>query len=109
MAEPSLTDIFGPNVVQDATSLTIAKADLAAVGLTPAANNSGEALFTAVVKKAGGTLTVANQDANPDQSITIEDGFPSIVQRNDQNYRQNQKTISFQKLDTQSEIDPDDY
>lgn len=109
MAEPTLIALFGANAVQDANTLTITKADLATVGLTPTANNSAEALFTAIVKKAGTILTVDNQDLNPDQSITIEDGFPSIVQRNELNYRQNQKTISFQKIDTQAEIDPDDY
>lgn len=109
MAEPTLIALFGPNAVQDANSITISKTDLATVGLTPSANNSAEALFTAIVKKAGSVLTVSGQDSNPDQSITIEDGFPSIVQRNELNYRQNSKTINFQKVDTQSEIDPDDY
>jgi hypothetical protein len=109
MAEPSLVALFGAGAVQDATSLTIDKADLVAVGLTASANNSAEALFTAIMKTASATLTPENQDLNPDQSITIEDGFPSIIQRNNQNYRQNTKTISFQKVDTQSEIDPDDY
>jgi hypothetical protein len=109
MAEPTLVALFGANAVQDADTLTLSKTDLAAVGLTPSANNSAEALLTAIVKKAGMVLTPNNQDLNPDQSITIEDGFPSIIQRNDTNYRQNQKTISFQKLDTQAEIDPDDY
>lgn len=109
MAEPTLQAIFGAGAIQSLDTLTISKADLVGVGLTASATNSAEALLTAIIKLAGLTLTSENQDLNPDQSITIEDGFPSIVQRNDTNYRQNQKTISFQKLDSQAEIDPDDY
>lgn len=109
MAEPLLSAVFGPNAVQDADSLTISKTDLATVGLTPAADNSAEALFTAIIRKAEGTLTTTAQETNPDQSITIEDGFPSLIERSNVAYRRNQKTISFDKLDTQSAIDPDDY
>lgn len=109
MAEPTLSAIFGAAAVQTADSLTIAKADLAAVGLTPAAENKAEALFTAIVKQAEATLTASNQELNIDQSIVIEDGFPSLIEKNNQAYRRNQKTINFDKLDTQAGIDPDDY
>jgi len=109
VAEPLFTALFGPGATQDANSVTISKTDLAAVGLTPAANNKPEAIFTAIIKQAETTLTTANYDLNPDQSITIENGFPDLPQRNGVTYRRNTKTISFYKPDTQSEIDPDDY
>nr|WP_290226299.1 hypothetical protein [Trichocoleus desertorum] len=109
MAEPLLTAIFGPNAVQDANTLTISKTDLATVGLTPAAGNRAESLFAAIIRLAEPTLTTTAQETNPDQNITIEDGFPSLIERNDVAYRRNQKTISFDKVDTQSSIDPDDY
>lgn len=109
MAEPTLIQVFGPNASQDADELVISKTDLATVGLTPAADNSAESLLTAIIRKAEGSLTTTAQETNPDQSITIEDGFPSLVDRAGTAYRRNQKTISFDKLDTQSAIDPDDY
>lgn len=109
MAEPLLTAVFGPNATQTATELIISKADLAVVGLTAAADNKAESLFTAIILQAEAALTPTNQATNADQSIIIEDGFPSLVDRNNTAYRRNQKTISFDKLDTQSSIDPDDY
>lgn len=107
MAQPTLQAVFGPGATQDATTITILKADLP--GLTPAIDNNGEQIFSGVMVRAKGHLTQVNQDANPDQSIVIETGFPSLVQRNDQTFRQNQLTVNFQKPDLQAEIDPDDY
>ncbi len=49
MAEPTLQQVFGANVTQDANTITISKADLASVGLTASANNRGEQLFTAIL------------------------------------------------------------
>jgi hypothetical protein len=109
MAEPSLTAVFGSGATQTADEIVISKADLVVVGLTPSANNSPESLLTAILKKAEITLTTANYDLNPDQSITIEEGFPDLPQRNGTTWRRNQKTISFYKPDTQATIDPDDY
>lgn len=40
MAEPSLTEVFGPGATQTATTLTITKADLP--GLTAAIDNRAE-------------------------------------------------------------------
>jgi|SRR6478672_7437774 len=109
MAEPTLTAVFGPNAVQDADSLTLSKTDLATVGLTPAANNKAEGLLAAIIRIAENSLTTTAQETNPDQSITIEDGFPSLIDKDGTAYRRNQKTINFDKPDTQSSIDPDDY
>lgn len=109
MAEPTLIAVFGPNAVQDADSLTISKADLVNVGLTPSVNNSSEALLTAIIKMSETALTSANFDTNLDQSIVIEESFPDLPQRNGTTWRRNQKTISFYKPDLQSGIDPDDY
>jgi hypothetical protein len=109
MAEPGLTAIFGANATQSATELVISKVDLALVGLTATANNSPESLLTAIVKKAELTLTPTNQDTNPDQSIVIEPGLSSLPERNGVSYRRNQRTISFDKPDTQIELNPNDY
>jgi hypothetical protein len=109
MAEPTLTAVFGTNATQTADEFVISKADLVSVGLTPSANNSPESLLTAIVKRAEGTLTPANYDLNPDQSITIEAGFGDLPTRNGVTYRRNVRTISFYKVDTQADLDPDEY
>ena len=42
MPEPTLTQVFGANATQSAANITIAKSDLATVGLTASANNTAE-------------------------------------------------------------------
>lgn len=111
MAEPTLQQLFGANAAQTATTLTISKADLSSVGLTASATNTAESLFVALVLNWKQQLTEASQTNNPDQSITITDGFPpqSLVTRNNQQYRQNSYAVNLQKPDTSALIDPDDY
>ena len=87
MAEPTLTQVFGTNAAQTATTLTITKADL--TGLTASANNSAESLFVAILLKAKSYLTTTNYEANIDQSVVIETpGFnaQSLVTRNNAQY-----------------------
>ncbi|PHJ54491.1 hypothetical protein VF14_35185 [Nostoc linckia z18] len=110
MAEPTLVQVFGANATQDATTITITKADLVAVGLTAGSNNTAESLLTAIILRAKNYLTTANHDANIDQSVTITDGYiPSFVIRNDVQYRQDTVTVAFEKLAGSTTIDPDDY
>ncbi|MGB6297138.1 MAG: hypothetical protein WBF90_13295 [Rivularia sp. (in: cyanobacteria)] len=109
MAEPSLQEIFGAGATQDVNSLIIDKADLVAIGLTASATNTAESLLAAIIAIAQQTLTTTRQDANPEQSITIEDSIESLTTRNNQTYRQLSKSLNFEKLDTQSAFDPDDY
>ncbi len=113
MAEPTLAEVFGSGASQTSTTISIDKADLAAVGLTADAANTAESLLSAVLLLAKGALTQTSFDSNSDQSITIEPGFDSIIQRDDGagnfiNYRQNQLTVNLHKTDA-SGIDPDDY
>lgn len=110
MAEPTLQEVFGLGATQTANTITIAKADLP--GLTPAADNRAESLFVGIFLRAKSYLTPANQEANPDQSITITDpdfNADTLVQRNNQTYRQKTQSVNLQKLDTNTGIDPDDY
>lgn len=109
MAEPTLQDVFGGSAAQDATTLTISKANLTTVGLTATATNTAESLFVAILLLAKSTLTADALNTNPDQSISIDDSFESLVTRNSQTYRQKTYSINLQKLDTGSTIDPDDY
>lgn len=108
--EPTLTQVFGANATQDATTITIKKADLATVGLTASANNTAESLFTAIILFAGQYENSTTQETNSAVQITIEDsGFPSFVTRDNVKYRQTTYNINFQKIDTQSALDPDDF
>ncbi len=110
MPEPTLVQVFGVNATQTSTTLTISKSDLATVGLTASANNTAESLLVALVKLWNGYLTEANQETNVDIQVTVEPSqFPSIVFRNEQNYRQNTYNINIQKIDSGTTIDPDDY
>jgi len=107
MAEPTLAQIFGANATQDSTTLTIHKADLA--GLTPVAMNTAESLLAGIAVTAQSTLTSANQTSNTDQSIVITDSNDNIVTRSSVAYRRKTKIITFDKVDTGSAFDPDDY
>ncbi len=112
MAEPTLTQIFGAGAAQTATVLTIAKEDLAAVGLTANVTNTPESLFVALLLLAKASLTPATLETNLDQSISIAESdfnFQTLVTRNNQTYRQSTYAINLQKLDQGNIIDPDDY
>lgn len=110
MAEPTLQQLFGANATQNATTLTISKADL--IGLTASANNSAESLYVAILLKAKQHLTVANYEANIDQSITIttpDFNAQTLITRNNQQYRQFTESVNLYKVDSSSAINPNDY
>ncbi|MDZ8227526.1 hypothetical protein [Nostoc sp. ChiVER01] len=111
MAEPSLTAVFGSNATQDATTLTISKADLAVTGLTPSANNTAESLLIAIMLKFKLVLTDEARDTNIDQSVAVVAGFsPSITTRNDNVYLRNTISVEIDRILTGAEtIDPDNY
>lgn len=112
MAEPLLTQIFGAGATQTATTLTIAKADLATVGLTASANNTAEGLFVALLLIAKASLTPATLETNFDQSVSIAEAdfdFQTLKTRNSTTYRQSTYSINLQKLDTGSVTNPNDY
>lgn len=108
MAEPTLQEIFGVNASQTATQLIISKADLAATGLTASANNTAESLAVAIMLLAATYLNPTNQETtNTDIQVTIADlGFPSIVFRNNANYRQISYNVNMQTPDAAFGIDP---
>ena len=108
MPEPTLAQLFGDNATQDATTITIVKADLASTGLTPDAANKAESLLLAIFLKAKTTLTPENLDTNLDQSISIEDPTRSTDRRGDNDYLQQTYQINVQKLDTSAAIGPND-
>jgi hypothetical protein len=107
MPEPTLVQVFGPGANQDVNTVVRSKTDLATVGLTAAANNRAEAIFVAELLLAKQYLNAQNQADNPDIQIVMEDGFPSIVVRNGQRYRQTQIVVNLQVLEPDTTIDPD--
>ena len=109
MAEPTLQQVFGANASQNATTLTISKADLSSIGLTSNATNTSESLWVAILLQAASYLTETNQQNNADQSISIVESFDSLVTRNNQTYRQKTYSVNLQRIDTGSTINPNDY
>lgn len=109
MAEPTLQQVFGQNATQTETELVISKADFSAIGLTATSDNTAETLLAAIIAFAQNILNQANQELNPEQSVLIEDSLDSLTTRNDLVYRQKTKSISFEKVDTQSDFIPNDY
>jgi hypothetical protein len=112
MPEPTINQIFGAAAVQTGTTLTITKADLAAVGLTASATNTAESLFVALLLLAKASLTPTASETNADQSVIVAEqdfDFQSLVTRNNQTFRQTAYTVKLQKVDTASVINPNDY
>lgn len=111
MAEPTLQEVFGANATQDVNSITIDKNDLISLGLTADANNTAESLVVAISLLIQNGLPQSSFDTNLDQSIYVDTGFPNFAFRGDNNeqYRVDQLTVNFAKLDTSTAINPDDY
>lgn len=109
MAEPTLVQVFGAGATQDANTLTIQKAALAAVGLTISANNTAESLVGAILNLLIGYLTPANFELNLDQSVIAEMEVDQTVFRGVDRYNQKVVSIKFAKIAPASVIDPDDY
>lgn len=109
MAEPLLTQVFGPGATQTATTVTILKADLQTVGLTPSATNTAESLYVALLLLAGLYLTETNLNNNPEQQIFISDGQEFVTTRNTQQYRQLVKNVNMQEIYNGLMIDPDNF
>jgi hypothetical protein len=109
MPEPTLSDVFGANASQTATTLIIDKGDLAPAGLTASATNTAESIFAAVIKRMLSNLTVENQLLNPDQSVSLQIANPTIYQSpHGDRYRQT-ILVSFDSPHTDPGLVPDDY
>ncbi|MDJ0800169.1 MAG: hypothetical protein QNJ51_25745 [Calothrix sp. MO_167.B12] len=83
MAEPTLTAVFGDNVTQDGTTLTVAKADLP---ITASATNTGESLLVGLMLKAAENLNSNAQGVDPDIQVTIDRDSSAAITRNSQSY-----------------------
>ncbi|MBD2570441.1 hypothetical protein H6G59_21590 [Anabaena lutea FACHB-196] len=109
MPKSTLTEVFGENATQTATSVTIQKADFAT--LTASASNSGSSLLSALLIKNKATLTQAAFDADVDKSIYLSEGFTSFIPRGTDNtqYRVDQIVVNLAKIDEDVTLDPDNY
>lgn len=80
MAEPTLLSVFGFGATQTLSSLTIAKADLASVGLTAQVENTAESLFVALLLLAARELTEPNRAPDlVNRNVTIPYGGQDIT------------------------------
>lgn len=112
MAEPTLIQVFGSGATQSATTLTIAKADLAAVGLTASATNTAESLLVALVLLAKNYLTTANQENNVEQNVVVAESsfnFLSFQTRNNQQYQQFSYEVNLQEIYSNTGPNPNNY
>lgn len=110
MAEPTLTEIFGAGATQTATSITILKADLP---MTAAAVNKAEQIFAAIIKRNTTIMTQTVFDADPTRSISLVQGFDSLVYRTNgttqETLLQVPITINFAQTQAAGNINPDNY
>jgi hypothetical protein len=109
MAEPTLVQVFGTNASQDGTTLTITKADLAALGLIASSTNRAESLLVAMLLQAKTALNDTTRAANPDIQISISDPSESLITENNIRYRVASYTIELFKSESAISINPMDY
>jgi hypothetical protein len=76
MAELSLTQVLGAGATQDATKITILKADL--VGLTANANNRADALAVGILNLLTDAYTPAARAADKEVSLIALPQVPQI-------------------------------
>lgn len=105
----NLAQVFGNNATQDATSLTLNKADFADVSLTAEAANTAQALVAAQFLKWAAVLTEENQNLDSSQLITINRDLESITTRGGNTYTRVTYSINFDKLTPTITIDPDSF
>ena len=113
-------EILGENAVQDADSITIAKADLAQTGFTAADENDGESIATALLLQlqASGLDTdhrdgTDELDANFSQQVAINPPVTTFVTRQDGDgnnvwFKRDSYTVDLD-LPLPSTVNPGDY
>lgn len=110
MAEPTLQDVFGSNAAQSASDLTISKTDLATIGLTPSASNSGESLLVAVILYAAIRLTETARSADQvNRNVTVFFGGQDISGSPPNVFRRDAFSLLLYRATTIAPVDPDDY
>ncbi|MBE9011033.1 hypothetical protein IQ250_12530 [Pseudanabaenaceae cyanobacterium LEGE 13415] len=110
MAEPTLADVFGANATQNETSITIQKADLQALGLTPAATNRAESILVAIVMRATSALTEVNRAQDlTNRHVTVNYAGQDLIDQSGNAFRRDAYSVLLYKSTQLATIDPDDY
>lgn len=110
MADYTLQELFGPGAAQTATTVTIQKADLAAVGLTASANNSAESLLIAIFLRCYQIATENNRlldEAN--RNTAISDAGIDLYEGAGGTFIRRSLALSVYKAFAVPTLDPDDY
>ncbi|MFK0729991.1 MAG: hypothetical protein ACFKPT_25105 [Gloeotrichia echinulata GP01] len=76
----TLQQFFGENASQTATTLTISKVDLTAVGLTPTAANTAESLLTALILKL---MDIFSSNLADDYGVILTDETANAIEVGD--------------------------
>ncbi|WYL93424.1 MAG: hypothetical protein HEQ35_05715 [Gloeotrichia echinulata IR180] len=82
----TLQQFFGENASQTATTLTISKVDLTAVGLTPTAVNTAESLLTALILKL---MDIFSSNLADDYGVIFTDETGNAIEVGDGNIYEN--------------------
>ncbi len=110
MPEPTLTEVFGGGATQTQTTITISKADLAAVGLTASASNRAESLLVAMLMLASNALTeIARSQDTVNRHVTVQYGGQDLIEQSGTNYRRDVYSVLAYKQTALQTVDPDDY
>lgn len=113
MPEPTLIETFGAGAVQDATTLTIAKAPMNEFGLVASSTNRGEALFAGTVCVAAKNLTEANRALDRvNRNVTVTPAGYDVVEDppgSGQYYRRDIFTVILYKSQVATPLSLADY
>lgn len=110
MAEPSLQDVFGSGATQSSANITIAKADLASVGLTAQNSNTAESIFVSLILLAARSLTEANRATdNVNRNVTVPYGGQDISGTTQSPVLRDVYSVLMYRPYSLSPIDPDNF
>ncbi|OYD96080.1 hypothetical protein [Nostoc sp. 'Peltigera membranacea cyanobiont' 232] len=109
MSVATLQQVFGANATQDATTVTIHKADFASVGFTPATANTADSILAAIVAFAETNIPdSAVTGGDTTRTVGIADGYQTITTVGTSQLLVLPKTINFYSP-FNGTFDPDNY
>jgi len=110
MPEPSLQSVFGAGATQTASVLSIAKADLASVGLTAADANTAESLLVALILLAAKELTEANRAGDTvNRNVTLPYGGQDVSGTVAAPFLRDAYSVLLYRAYSLSPVDPDQF
>jgi hypothetical protein len=103
--QKTLQDTFGLGATEDATTITLLKAEL---GLTTTTTTADQ-FVAATILKAEETLTLGNFSANDDQNLYIVEGFPSTTTKNETSWLVREKVVKLGQPFTAASLNPNAF